>query len=103
MKIAKTAGAVVTSLGLVVGMSAFAGATQATIDTSGNHNGTTVTDTNTSTSTLSNQNNVGALNLNGQLGASGAAEVHGGSSSGSATTGAVSNSNVTSTTITVKN
>ena len=103
MKARKIVGAVVTSPGLVVGLSGFAGATTATITNSGNHAGNTVTATNTKVTTLANNNNAGVLNLNGQAGESGNARVRGNNSGGSATSGAVMNSSSTNTSISVSN
>jgi nucleoporin NUP1 len=103
MKIAKTAGAVVTSLGLVVGMSAFAGATSGNFTNSGDDNTNTATTTTTTHTTLHNNNNAGVFNLNAQGAESGKAVVHGNSSDGSATTGDASNASNTSTSITVSN
>lgn len=103
MKILKTAGAAVASVGLVLGMAGFAGATSGTIHNSGDDNYTNVAASNQSTSDLTNDNNVGALNLNGQAGQSGNARASGNESGGDATTGSVSNSSNTSTTISVKN
>lgn len=103
MKIAKTAGAVVTSLGLVVGMSAFAGATSGNFTNSGDDNTNTASTTTTTTTSLQNNNNAGVLNFNLQAGKSGKAVVHGNSSDGSATTGDVSNTSNTSTGVTISN
>ncbi len=103
MKIRKTVGAVVTSLGLVVGLSGFAGATTANVTNSGNHAGNTITAQSTKVTTVANNNNVGVTNLNGQAGLSGDAQVKGNNSGGSATTGAVSSSSSSNTSVSVSN
>jgi hypothetical protein len=103
MKIRQTLGAAVTSLGLVVGMAGFAGATQGTISNSGNKAHNQITSNNTHTTTLSNHNNVGVFNLNAQSAGSGSAHVTGNNSAGSASTGAATNTSNTSTGVTVSN
>ena len=103
MKIRKVAGAAVTSVGLVVGMSAFAGATSGTIDNSGNKADNKINVTNTQETELNNENLAGALNLNLQGAQSGNAKVKGNESLGSASTGNASNASNTSTSVSIDN
>lgn len=103
MKIRKVAGAAVTSVGLVIGMSAFAGATTGTLDVSGNHSGANLNSTSNHQTWLSNNNNAGVANLNGQGAHSGAAKVTGNKSQGSASTGSAMNAASSSTSLTVSN
>lgn len=103
MKIRKTIGAAVTSLGLVVGMAGFAGATSGTVNNSGNKAHNTITSTTTHTATLTNNNNAGVLNLNAQGAGSGSAHVTGNNSAGSASTGAASNMSSSNTAVSVSN
>ena len=103
MKIRKVAGAAVTSVGLVIGMSALAGATTGTLDVSGNHSGANLNSSTNHQTWLNNNNNAGVANLNGQGAASGAATVNGNKSQGGASTGSASNAASTSTSLSVSN
>ena len=104
MKIRKTIGSVVASLGLAVGMSGLAGATSGgMIDGTGYRSHNTIRSTVKQTTTVKNKNNVGVGNLNLQYASSGNATVQNATNGGDATTGDASNSSTTSVTGTVSN
>lgn len=103
VKVRKTVGVAVTSLGLVIGMSGFAGATSGTIHNSGDNNRTRVSQRTEQNTRLRNNNNAGVLNFNLQAGQSGNARVSGNESGGDATSGDVMNTSNTSTAIGIDN
>src|ERR1044072_1603105 len=87
MKIAKSAGAVATSLGLVVGMSGLAGAATGNIGNTGPWSNNQVTATSSKNAVLTNNNNLGAANTNAQDASSGRARVSFNTTGGSAHSG----------------
>lgn len=103
VKVRKTVGVAVTSLGLVIGMSGFAGATSGTIHNSGDNNRTRVSQRTEQNTRLRNNNNAGVLNFNLQAGQSGNARVSSNESGGDATSGDVMNTSNTSTAIGIDN
>lgn len=103
MKIARSAGAVVTSLGLVVGLSGFAGATAGTIGYTGPSSNNQISSYLNNNANLNNNNNLNAQNLNNQYAHSGHAGVSGNTFGGSAQTGPASNFNSSNVAANVNN
>jgi hypothetical protein len=103
MKIAKTAGVAITSLGMVIGLSGLAGATSGTIGLTGPHSNNQITSTLNRNAVLTNTNTLGIDNWNDQDAHSGNASVDCNTTGGSAVTGAASNFNSTNTNLSVVN
>lgn len=103
MKIRRTMGAAVISLGLVVGLSGFAGATSGSISGTGPDSYNKIKSTTTKKTKVTNNNNLGVNNANQQSAYSGDAKVIHNTTGGSATSGAASNANSTSVSATVNN
>lgn len=103
MKIARSAGAVVTSLGLVVGLSGFAGATAGTIGFTGPSSNNQISSLLNNNANLLNNNNLNANNLNNQVAQSGFASVTGNTFGGMAQTGPANNFNASNVSAVVTN
>lgn len=102
-KIRTTVTTGVASLGLVVGMAGFAGATTGTIDTTGPRSNNQIESNSKWEMDVDNDNDVRVDNDNDQHASSGDATVRGNTTGGNATSGSASNTNSTSTTISIKN
>lgn len=104
MKVRKTATAVATSLGLVVGFAALAGAAPvSTIDTTGPDSFNKVKNTLWVDVDVTNHNNLTAHNTNHQSAWTGSAVVNDNTTGGSARSGSASNANSFSASATVNN
>lgn len=93
MKIQKKLGAAVLSLGLVVGLSGFAGATTGTIDTTGFDSTNRIHSETSQRVDIDNDNDLSVRNDNSQRAWSGDAEVRANTTGGDATSGDTSNMN----------
>jgi hypothetical protein len=93
MKIQKKLGAAVLSLGLVVGLSGFAGATTGTIDTTGPDSVNKIHSESSQRVDIDNDNDLKVNNSNSQKAWSGEAEVRDNTTGGDATSGDASNMN----------
>ena len=93
MKIQKKLGAAVLSLGLVVGLSGFAGATTGTIDTTGPDSVNKIHSESSQRVDIDNDNDLSVRNDNSQKAWSGEAEVEDNTTGGDATSGDASNMN----------
>lgn len=103
MKIQKKLGAAVLSLGLVVGLSGFAGATTGTIDTTGPQSDNTVEVDTSHRVEIENDNELYVENDNDQEAETGEAEVEDNNRGGDAETGDARNSNAFTGSVTVDN
>ncbi|MET0980078.1 MAG: hypothetical protein ABWX90_02380 [Candidatus Saccharimonadales bacterium] len=103
MKIQKKLGAAVLSLGLVVGMSGFAGAVSGTIDDTGPRSDNWVNVERRSTVEIENDNNLHVDNDNDQHAWTGDAEVSDNRDGGSAETGSATNENEFDASVSVDN
>src|ERR1700757_3868152 len=103
MKIAKTAGVVASSIGLVVGLSGLAGATSGTIGTPGPWSNTQFTDNSLNTALLTNNNTLPVTTTNSQNAWTGDANVSCNTNGGSAITGAAFNQNSTNVSASINN
>lgn len=103
MKIQKKFGAAVLSLGLVVGLSGFAGATTGTIDTTGPDSTNTITSESSHEVTVSNSNDLSVDNDNDQTAWTGEAEAEDNTEAGDAASGSASNENALEAEVTVDN
>lgn len=103
MKIQKKLGAAVLSLGLVVGLSGFAGATTGTIDTTGPDSNNEITSETVRRVDVRNNNNLNVQNDNYQDAWTGEAEVEDNTRAGDAETGDARNSNAFTGTVHVDN
>ncbi|HET8884460.1 MAG TPA: hypothetical protein VFM68_03240 [Candidatus Saccharimonadales bacterium] len=93
MKIQKKFGAAVLSLGLVIGLSGFAGATRATIDTTGPDSDNTIRSSTSQRVDVENDNDLDVENDNEQSAWTGEAEVEHNTTGGDAETGDAANHN----------
>lgn len=93
MKIQKKLGAAVLSLGLVVGLSGFAGATTGTIDTTGYDSTNRIHSETSQRVDIDNDNDLTVRNDNSQRAWSGDAETRANTTGGDATSGDTSNMN----------
>lgn len=103
MKIQKKFGAAVLSLGLVVGLSGFAGATQGTIDTTGPDSDNTIRAETTQRVEVENENELEVENNNDQVAETGEAEVEHNTTAGDVRTGDAANHNDFSVSASVDN
>ncbi|MGB4758944.1 MAG: hypothetical protein WBP26_02710 [Candidatus Saccharimonadales bacterium] len=103
MKVLKTVGVGLASLGLVVGLSGAVGASTGSISNTGPDSYNKVSDKQFKLVKVHNKNNLGVSNANSQNAWSGDASVKHNTTGGSATTGAASNANATSVSATVNN
>lgn len=103
MRIRQTVGAVVTSLGIVAGMSGLAGATSGTIGTTGPFSNNQFTSNSLNTALLTNNNTLPITTTNAQSALTGSANVSFNNSGGSAITGAALNQNSTNVNAYVSN
>jgi len=103
IKIKKAVGASVLSLGLVVGLAGFAGATSGTIGTTGPDSYNEVTSKSRTETRVKNNNNVNLSSKNHQYTSSGDAKVKGNTTGGSARSGDGENHNSVGATIEVDN
>ena len=103
MKIQEKLGAGVLSLGLVVGLSGFAGATTGTIDTTGPDSRNTITSDTRYRVEVGNDNNLKVYNDNDQRAWTGDAEVEDNTTGGGAETGAAWNDNAFEAEVSVDN
>lgn len=93
MKIKKTVGAGLMSLGLVFGLAGFAGAQSGVIDYTGPDSTNTIRERTTNRVRIENRNDLSATNNNQQDAMSGNARVRHNTTGGDARTGAASNAN----------
>lgn len=103
MRIKKTLGATVTSLGLVVGLAGFAGATSGDISDTGPDSSNIVKSDTSQRVRVENNNHLGVQNSNTQRATTGDARANHNTSAGDATTGAASNDNSFDAAVTVDN
>ncbi len=103
MKIQKKLGAAVLSLGLVVGLSGFAGATTGTIDTTGPHSDNSIESETSQRVEVENNNKLNVHNDNDQRAWTGDAHVDENTTGGDATTGSATNENALHAAVTVDN
>jgi hypothetical protein len=103
MKIQKKLGAAVLSLGLVVGLSGFAGATTGTIDTTGPDSTNKIHSESSQRVDIDNDNDLKVRNDNSQKAWSGEAEVRDNTTGGDATSGDTSNMNAFDASVSVDN
>ncbi|MDB5187072.1 MAG: hypothetical protein JWM07_544 [Candidatus Saccharibacteria bacterium] len=103
MKMQKKLGAAVLSLGLVVGLSGFAGATSGAIDTTGPDSTNTIRSDSRYRVDVDNDNNLRVHNDNDQDAWTGDAEVRDNTRGGDAGTGAAMNENAFDAEVTVDN
>jgi hypothetical protein len=103
MKIQKKLGAAVLSLGLVVGLSGFAGAATGTIDTTGPRSDNTIRSDTSQRVEVENENDLDVDNDNDQTAETGEAEVTENTEGGDAETGNASNANELDATLSVDN
>lgn len=103
MKIQEKLGAGVLSLGLVVGLSGFAGATTGTIDTTGPDSSNTIKSDTSYRVDVDNDNNLKVHNNNHQKAWTGDAKVHDNTTGGDAATGAAWNDNAFEADVSVDN
>lgn len=103
MKIQKKFGAAVLSLGLVVGLSGFAGATTGTIDTTGPHSTNTIRSESDTRVDVDNNNRLNVNNDNDQNAWTGEAEAEDNTRAGDATTGDAANENAFDAAVSVDN
>ena len=103
MKIQKKLGAAVLSLGLVVGLSGFAGATTGTIDTTGPDSVNKIHSESSQRVDIDNDNDLSVRNDNSQKAWSGEAEVRDNTTGGDATSGDASNMNAFDASVSVDN
>ncbi len=103
MKIVKSAGAAVMSLGLVVGLAGFAGATSGTIGNTGPWSYNHISSNNRHTATLDNDNDLNASSFNSQDARSGDASSFFNTTAGGAETGSAHNSNSSNVSASVNN
>lgn len=93
MKVKKTLGAGVLSLGLVVGLAGFAGATSGTIGTTGPDSQNEISNESLTEIDVENDNNLELVNENDQYASSGDAETEDNTTGGDATSGDAANGN----------
>lgn len=103
MKIQEKLGAGVLSLGLVVGLSGFAGATTGTIDTTGPRSDNSIRSETTQRVDVDNDNDLNVHNSNRQDATTGEAEVEENTEGGDAETGSAANENQLDAAVTVDN
>lgn len=103
MRIKKTLGAAATSLGLVVGLAGFAGATSGDITDTGPDSSNVVKSDTSQRVRVENNNHLGVQNSNTQRATTGDARSNENTSGGDASTGAASNDNSLSADVTVDN
>lgn len=103
MKIQKRLGAAVMSLGLVIGLSGFAGATTGTIDTTGPDSDNTIHSEWSQRVDVHNDNKVDLDNDNDQDAWTGDADVEGNTNAGDADTGNANNANALTGNVTIDN
>jgi len=103
MKIQKKLGAAVLSLGLVVGLSGFAGATTGTIDTTGPRSDNSIRSDTSQRVNVDNNNDLTVRNNNDQRATTGDAEVDENTTAGDAETGSAMNDNALEADVTVDN
>ncbi|MDB5168346.1 MAG: hypothetical protein JWO55_604 [Candidatus Saccharibacteria bacterium] len=103
MKMQKKLGAAVLSLGLVVGLSGFAGAATGTIDDTGPRSDNTIHSETSQRVDVENDNNVDVENNNDQSAETGEAEVRGNTEGGDAKTGSALNENRLDAAVSVDN
>lgn len=103
MKIAKTAAAAVSSIGLVVGLAGFAGATSGTIGYTGPSSNNQITSNLLNQANLWNNNNLNANTNNNQNAYTGDARVKFNTFGGNAMTGSANNYNSTNVVANVQN
>lgn len=103
MKTQKKLGAAVLSLGLVVGLSGFAGATSGTIDTTGPRSDNTIRSETSQRVDVDNDNNLDVHNDNDQRAWTGDAEAEENTTAGDAESGSAMNDNALDATISVDN
>jgi len=103
MRIRKTVGAVVTSLGIVAGMAGMAGATSGVIGTTGPFSNNQFTSNSLNTALLTNNNTLPITTTNAQSALTGSANVSFNTTGGSAITGAALNQNSTNVNAFVNN
>ncbi len=103
MKIQEKIGAGVLSLGLVVGLSGFAGATSGAIDTTGPYSDNTIRSDTSYRVDVDNDNNLKVHNDNDQKAWTGDAEVEKNTTGGDAETGAAWNDNAFDAVVSVDN
>ncbi len=103
MKIQQKLGASVLSLGLVVGLSGFAGATSGTIDTTGPDSDNHIRSRTTQRVDIDNNNKLDVRNDNHQRATTGEAEVEGNTRGGDAESGSAENENDLNAAVSVDN
>jgi hypothetical protein len=103
MKIQKKLGAALLSLGLVVGLSGFAGATTGTIDTTGPDSTNTIRSDSSYRADVNNDNNLNVRNDNNQDAWTGDAVAEDSTTAGDAWTGSAMNDNALDATVSVDN
>lgn len=103
MKIQKKLGAAVLSLGLVVGLSGFAGAATGTIDTTGPRSDNTIRSETSQRVDIDNDNDLRVTNDNDQRATTGDAEVDENTEGGDAETGSATNENELDVSVSVDN
>lgn len=103
MKIQKKLGAAVLSLGLVVGLSGFAGATTGTIDTTGPRSDNSIRSDTSQRVNVDNNNDLTVHNDNDQRATTGDAEADENTTAGDAETGSAMNENALDAAVTVDN
>jgi hypothetical protein len=103
MKIQKKLGAAVLSLGLVVGLSGFAGAASGTIDTTGPRSDNSIRSETSQRVDVNNDNDLNVRNTNNQRASTGDAEVDENTDGGNAETGSAMNENALDAAVTVDN
>jgi hypothetical protein len=103
MKIQKKLGAAVLSLGLVVGLSGFAGATTGTIDTTGPRSDNSIRSETSQRVDVDNNNDLTVHNDNDQRATTGDADVDENTEAGDAETGSAMNENSLDAAVTVDN
>ena len=103
IKLRKVVGTSVLSLGLVVGLAGFAGASSGTIDTTGPDSHNEIEHEWTSKVEVDNDNDVDLTNKNDQYASSGEAEVEDNTTGGDARTGNAANNNSLSGTVVIDN
>jgi hypothetical protein len=103
MKIKRSLTAGVTSLGLVVGLAGFAGATSGSNDTTGPDSHNSVTSRTNTDLRVDNDNDIKATNSNHQSAYTGEAGTYHNTTGGDASTGSASNSNSLSASLAVDN
>lgn len=103
IKLKKAVGASVLSLGLVVGLAGFAGATSGTIGTTGPKSHNEISNKTHTDVKVSNDNDIRFSNKNHQYASSGKTQVKGNTTGGSATSGDSANQNTLNATVEVDN